>query len=456
MHKNDIFKDQLKSAFSDFEAPVPSDGWEKMEQSLNAIARAKIVRRNWYIGSAAATVAILLGSLFFLRSPQPIEQSSPTLTEGITSNKAIRTDKQDVRIADADPISGSKKNDQQKLTRKKQEILIAKQAERKESESEITDKTIEQAPDKFTIAEQPQEKRTEITEEKTQPEEKQVSQPNQDEIDRLIREFENAGKTDVFGVTLEEKRSKPLMLALNAKGGLASSQKTVVNSPMTLRSASVEKLDNNLSDGFFYGSVGKSNNISSGYENVAALNTRSVADNVAEMEHDQPVSFGITISKTIIDKLSIETGIVYTYLFSRAKNTSVDFQNQETQHFHYLGIPVNFNYNFLNFGRLGLFTSVGGMIEKDVYGEFRSSGQVVSAELNSSSQGVITTKISQKNPQLSVNAGVGAFYPIYGGFNLYGKLGGSYYFDAKNNEYKTIYTDKKIVLDLNAGIRFDF
>jgi len=48
------------------------------------------------------------------------------------------------------------------------------------------------------------------------------------------------------------------------------------------------------------------------------------------------------------------------------------------------------------------------------------------------------------------------FYPIYGGFNLYGKVGGVYYFDAKNYEYKTIYTDKKIGFDLNAGIRFDF
>ena len=67
----------------------------------------------------------------------------------------------------------------------------------------------------------------------------------------------------------------------------------------------------------------------------------------------------------------------------------------------------------------------------------------------------IIKQFENENPQISVNAGVGAFYPIYGGFNLYGKIGGSYYFDAKNAE-KTIYSDKKIVLDLNAGIRFDF
>lgn len=456
MNQKDIFKEQLKSAFSDFEAPVPHDGWEKMEQSLNAIARAKIVRRNWYIGSAAATVAILLGSLFFLKSPQTIEQNLPTLTERTAIDKIEDTGKQDVQVAKTEPTVNNDKSSKSKLARKKQEILVAKQIENKESESPIIDRVVEQTSEDIVIAEQPEEKEIQATEErKVQPEEKRVTQPNQEEIDRLIQEFENAGKADIFGgLALEDNKKKPLMLALNAKGGLVSSQKTVVNSPMTLRSASAEKSGDKPSNDFYLGDL--SNNLSTGYGNVAMLNTRSVADNVAEMEHDQPVSFGFMVSKTIIDRLSVETGLVYTYLFSRAKNTSVDFQNQETQHFHYLGIPLNFNYNFVNIGKLGLFTSIGGMIEKDVYGEFRSSGQSVSTELNSTSQGVITTKISQKNPQLSVNAGVGAFYPIYGGFNLYGKLGGSYYFDAKNNEYKTIYTDKKIVLDLNAGIRFDF
>src|SRR5690606_6631077 len=153
-----------------------------------------------------------------------------------------------------------------------------------------------------------------------------------------------------------------------------------------------------------YSGLTGSNKMYADYSSIP-FNNRSIADNVAEMEHDQPVSFGITVSKTIVDRLSIETGLVYTYLFSRAKNTSVDFQNQETQHFHYLGIPVNLNYNFVNIGKLGLFASFGGMVEKDIYGEFRSTGQSVSTELNSASQGVITTKISQKNPQISVNAG---------------------------------------------------
>jgi hypothetical protein len=454
MNEKDIFKEQLKSVFSDFEAPVPPDGWEKVEQSLNTIRRAKIIRQNWYVGSAAATVAIILGSLFFLNSPHPVKPDLPVFTEKLATENTGNIDTQNAQIAKTEKTKKESNEDGQVgYSLQKQEALVAGYTKRKQKVLPVnTD--LEQTPENIVIAEQTVEVKVEAMGERIiHREESQMVQPSQEEIDRLIQEFENAGKATVFeGLALEEKKSKPIMLAMNAKGGLTSSQKTV-NSPMTLRSASAVKPSEN-GDGLYSGLTG-SNRMYADYNSIP-FNNRSIADNIAEMEHDQPVSFGITVSKTIVDRLSVETGLVYTYLFSRAKNTSVDFQNQETQHFHYLGIPINLNYNFVNIGKLGLFASFGGMVEKDVYGEFRSTGQSVSSELNSTSQGMITTKISQKNPQVSVSAGVGMFYPIYGGFNLYGKVGGAYYFDARNSEYKTIYTDKKIVFDLNAGVRFDF
>lgn len=454
MDQKDIFKEQLKSVFSDFEASVPPDGWEKVEQSLKTIKRARVIRRNWYVGSAAAIVALILGSLFFLNSPHPVKSDLPVLTEKMAPEKTGSIDLQDALIAKIETTKKESNEDgQAEYSFQKQEVLVAGYTKRKEK-GLSANAGLEQTPEKIVIAEHTVEVKAEAMGGRIiHSEEGQVVQPSQEEIDRLIQEFENAGKATIFeGLALEDKKSKSVMLALNVKGGLTSSQKTV-NSPMTLRSASAVKPSEN-GDGLYSGLTG-SNKMYADYNSIP-LNNRSIADNVAEMGHNQPVSFGITISKNIVDRLSVETGLVYTYLFSQAKNTSVDFQNQETQHFHYLGIPVNLNYNFLNIGKLGLFASFGGMVEKDIYGEFRSMGQSVSTELNSASQGVITTKISQKNLQISVNAGVGVCYPIYGGFNLYGKVGGAYYFDAKNYEYKTIYTDKKIVFDLNAGIQFDF
>ncbi len=185
------------------------------------------------------------------------------------------------------------------------------------------------------------------------------------------------------------------------------------------------------------------------------LTTNNTAGNVSEMEHDQPVSFGITVSKSLFNDLSLETGLIYTHLSSKVRNSSVNLQVQETQRLHYLGIPLNVNYNLFSVKKVNVYASVGGMLEKDVYGEYRRKGVGVSPELNISSEEEEITRISQRNPQISVNAGVGVSFPVYQDVKLYGKIGGAYYFDA-NNEYKTIYSDSKIVMDLSVGLRYEF
>ena len=71
------------------------------------------------------------------------------------------------------------------------------------------------------------------------------------------------------------------------------------------------------------------------------------------------------------------------------------------------------------------------------------------------SRAMETIHIRQKNPQFSVNVGVGASLPLINRFRLYGRIGGAYYFDA-GNVHRTIYSDQRIVLDLNLGIRYEF
>lgn len=102
-----------------------------------------------------------------------------------------------------------------------------------------------------------------------------------------------------------------------------------------------------------------------------------------------------------------------------------------------------------------MYVSLGGMIEKDVYGKFREEGVGQTLDDQSKSVVIIDEKITQRNPQLSVNTGLGLSYPIYKDLKLYGKIGGAYYFDAKN-EFKTIYSDRKIVMDLSLGLRYEF
>ena len=179
------------------------------------------------------------------------------------------------------------------------------------------------------------------------------------------------------------------------------------------------------------------------------------------MEHDQPISFGITLSKYLFDNLSVETGVVYSYLHSKTRNTNNNFRVEEVQKLHYIGIPLNMNYNLFTLRKLNIYASVGGMVEKDLYGEFRrmkeaQEGQTITLNGGEEeSTEMVVEKISQRNSQISVNAGVGLSYPLYDRLRLYGKIGGAYYFDA-GNEHKTIYSDRKIVMDLNVGLRYEF
>lgn len=190
------------------------------------------------------------------------------------------------------------------------------------------------------------------------------------------------------------------------------------------------------------------------------LNIKSLYSgaNESKMEHDQPISFGLTVSKGIAPNLSVETGIVYTFLSSKIKTTGT-YEMYEKQKFHYLGVPVNLNYTFLRHRRLSSYVSVGGMIQKDIKG--RTEGGLRNSENRSNSALEIlntielSKDIKQDNPQFSVQTSLGVAYRIYQGLAVQARVGGTYYFNS-SNEYRTIYTDRKFQLDLNLGLKWEF
>ncbi len=183
-----------------------------------------------------------------------------------------------------------------------------------------------------------------------------------------------------------------------------------------------------------------------------------------ELEHSQPLSFGLTIGKRITPRVSIETGLIYTYLSSKGKSSG-NYLMDEKQTFHYLGVPLSINYTFYQLKKTKFYASLGGMVQKDIQGRYTGQINVLYSQTDqsegSNSQSNVTklasskSKISQDNPQFSTRFMVGASWPIYNKLSLYGTIGGAYYFDA-GNEYQTIYSDQKTQLDLNIGLKIDF
>ena len=436
MNQEDKIKNSLQTLFDDYEVPLPPDGWERLEASLNANAKARLIRRNWYIGVAATIAAMVIGAVFLIDTPQPLVET-PTMAQQEQTNLPP-TERLTIEEDVEQPINPTIKKESVKRAAKKNQL-------KKESETNLaliskqenihieTAEASRALPHDIARQSEPRSK--------TDNEEITLSQ---EEIDRLIEEFANAGSRNVFDFDdyYHTPTSPKLTLAFNAKGALSGSASTT-NSPVALRSGNVESMNEDILFG-----------VSSITGDAPTIITQNIANNTAKLHHSQPVSFGVTVAKTIIDRLSIETGITYTYLHSSTQNSSAQFVRKEKQHLHYLGIPLNFNYTFASLGNFNFFASFGGMIEKDIYGKYHRNSSVHDGK--NQLEEIETESINLKHPQFSINGGFGAAYPLYKGLNIYGKLGGAYYFDANNPQYKTIYSDKQFIIDLNLGLRFDF
>lgn len=423
MKEKDNIKDSLQAKFQDFEVSPLENGWERIEMTLDKNRKIVTMRRRYISAAVAAVALLLIGSLLLMQTPQVLNDNNIMVqTSQDYPDESI--DIEQKSVDNSDEVGSSNQSVSQKLfagiTKKSNKYRNNQRSVYMQSENTLDDKLVNIEKDTQAITVQ------ENCSTKNSSEQEQITPA---EAERRMQEFVAMAEN---GLVLEEnikESDKPVLLALSARGALTPFQ-TRVNTPVTLRNIP-SKVPN--AEGYY------------------SANGMQPSKNIAEMEHVLPLSFGFTFSKNIIDRLSLETGLVYTYLFSKAKNRNELYNNVETQHFHYFGIPLQLNYNVFNLNKMNIYLSLGGMIEKDFRGEFRSiENNNESGDANS----YVATKIEQKNPQYSMNVGLGVSYPIFDKFNLYGKIGGSYYFNA-NNAYKTIYSDKKTVLDLSLGVRYD-
>lgn len=156
---------------------------------------------------------------------------------------------------------------------------------------------------------------------------------------------------------------------------------------------------------------------------------------IADIDHKQPISFGVSVRKNLAKGFSLESGLTYTYLASDVRYEG----SSETlsQKLHYLGIPVRVNWNFVDMKNFTLYASVGGAIEKCVYGKIGTENETV------------------KPVQLSVMGAVGAQYNVSRRVGLYVEPGVSYFFDD-GSSVQTIRKENPCNFTLQAGVRLTY
>lgn len=203
------------------------------------------------------------------------------------------------------------------------------------------------------------------------------------------------------------------------------------------------------------GGLSKANDVANTarYASVSNGGLTTLRSQKFKLEHNQPISFGVAVSKKITDNISIESGIVYTYVSAKIQlEGKPEYNQDDQQYFHYLGIPLSVNYRFAQWKKADFYVSLGGLIQKDFYGKINSKSSIDDL-LNS--ERVSSRDISQSKPQFSATGLLGVSYPLYNKLSVYSSFGGAHYFNA-NNEYETIFSDRKWLFNINLGLKFGF
>ena len=80
-------------------------------------------------------------------------------------------------------------------------------------------------------------------------------------------------------------------------------------------------------------------------------------------DHNQPISFGLTLSYPITKRLSVSTGAVYTRLSSDFLTIVQNHQIKRHQVLHYVGIPLNLQFSVWQWRGLDLYLAAGGQVD---------------------------------------------------------------------------------------------
>ena len=169
-----------------------------------------------------------------------------------------------------------------------------------------------------------------------------------------------------------------------------------------------------------------------------------------DVQHRLPVKTGLTFAYRLNDRVSLESGVVYTNLTSDLKFGGDRHYLSGRQTLHYIGIPVNVRYRAFTWKKIDIYAAAGIQGEKCVSGK-----TVKDYILDNQDPKPDSEKITIKPLQWSISASAGAQFNIVKTVGIYAEPGLSYYFD-NGTEVKTIYKDRPLNFNVNLGLRFTF
>ena len=157
--------------------------------------------------------------------------------------------------------------------------------------------------------------------------------------------------------------------------------------------------------------------------------------------HKLPLKFGVTVAVKVSKNLYFETGLSYSYLRSDIKKND----EKISQKLHYIGVPVNLNWYFVNGKVAGLYLGAGCNINK-----------CISASIGHESFGI-------GRFESSLNLQAGFLGKLSRNVGIFVQPGVSFMLSdneelSKFNNFtvQNYYSDKYFSVTFDAGLRFSF
>lgn len=169
--------------------------------------------------------------------------------------------------------------------------------------------------------------------------------------------------------------------------------------------------------------------------------------------HKMPVKLGLTARYAFTNLLGIESGLTYSLLQSdikRGSESTTGAWSSSDQTLHYLGVPLNLTFNFLNSRYVDIYASAGGMMEFGVKGSIKTTDHI-----NGSTKASHQNAITPKGLLWSVNATAGVQVNVLPSLGIYVEPGMSHHF-KNDRQPRSSYTDKPTNFALGFGLRYTF
>ena len=425
IEKVDDFSREVGETLREYRMPVDADVWNSLVESLSA-PRKKIPV--YWIWSVAGVAALLLGFFFFLN---PL--SDERAVEMVQENPENMGKQPDIPVSE--PVFTQKEESSART-------LVAQEAPLQKSEMKKADVSFRASSDIWKAADSESLLSEAVSEDIStqaaflEPDMPEVSSAEATPAEQDVNPAALYLAADSLSLPVQTQDSQKQHSFLLALG-----------SGNSLPDITFGGYDGNES--FYYDNPVSGGGFPNDSETSQGekYNLLTPGD-YTEIVHHLPVTISVTTDFPVGANVSLETGLSYTYLFSRfRRNDQLTYRGTLQQ--HYIGIPVNLRYQVWQNDSWSLYLLGGATVEKGIRSIYKQ-------EIEQQGDVVHHTEVYNRiaGLQFSAQGGAGFSYRLQNNLHLFGEPRLLYYF--KNNQPLSARTENPFIFGLNVGLRIQF